>query len=134
MMRWTVGCLGLVFLGCLLLGCLGLQVPLEALLYLVAGWVFYCTRVLFLVQPSGAGILTALVCLVALAFGVHASFRWFYSQLPASRQAEGGIVRTWPALDRRTAQPDLADVRRGHICGRGEPSDGLAADLAGAAC
>jgi hypothetical protein len=100
MMRRSLGCFGVVVVCCLLLACLGMGYPADLLFNLVVGWAFYCYRVLPQVRPSGAGILTALICLGALAFGTHAFLRWFYGQLPASGQVGGGITRSWPA--RRT--------------------------------
>jgi len=99
-MRKFILCLSVAALVCLLIACLGFFYPLDLLFNLVAGWAFYCYRVLPLVRPSVAGILTALVCLGGLACGAHLFLRWLSGQLQASKQIKGEVLRSWPA--RRT--------------------------------
>ena len=94
-------CLSVLVLVCLFLACLGISYPLEMFFNFVAGWVVYCSRVLPLVRPSPAGILTALVCMGGLIGGLHLFLRWLSRQLQASRQIKEQEIQTWPA--RRTA-------------------------------
>ncbi len=67
-------------LGILLLFCLGCLFPLDFLFALIAGWVFYLIRVVPQITWNWSGFITALVCLIALAFGLQWFLGWFYKQ------------------------------------------------------
>jgi hypothetical protein len=99
-MRKLILGLALVALVFLAAMCLGVSYPVDVLFNLVAGWAFYCSRVLPQVRLSPWGIVSALLCLGALAWGGHLFFRWLWSQLPQSKPVEGERARSWPA--RRT--------------------------------
>lgn len=60
----------------LLLGCIGVIVPLDFLFNLAAGWGFYLYRVLPQVRVSGMGVATALVCMAAFAVGLQWLLHW----------------------------------------------------------
>ena len=74
---WALGGCGLMLAGGLMvLTCLGAVFPLDAAFRLAAGWAYFVGRVGPRVSVNGAGVLTALVCLVALAVGGHLFLRW----------------------------------------------------------
>jgi prepilin-type processing-associated H-X9-DG protein len=66
------------------LGLLGVCVcagwPLELLFDLAIGWLFFLFRVVPELTVSAGGVLMAVVCLAALAWGLHAFLRWFFDQ------------------------------------------------------
>jgi len=96
-MRRFIGCLGLAFaIVCLLLAGMGALYPVEFLFNLAIGWALYCVRVLPQVHPSIEGILTAVVSLVALAFGMHWFLRWLHGQLQVSERFDERDFRAWP--------------------------------------
>jgi hypothetical protein len=70
-----------------ILFCLGMAAPGDALVSLTVGWVFYLTRVLPQVQVSWPGVLTAAACLAGLAFGLHRLVGSFFPPWPARRTA-----------------------------------------------
>jgi hypothetical protein len=47
--------------------------------YLLFGWIPYLGRVVPQVRVDGAGVVTALVCVAGLAFGLHRFAGWLYS-------------------------------------------------------
>src|SRR5712692_7319841 len=67
--------------------------PLDAAFALLAGWGFYLVRVVPQITWNWSGFLTALVCLVALAFGLQWFLSWFYKQLQS--KTGGATPRTW---------------------------------------
>jgi prepilin-type processing-associated H-X9-DG protein len=84
----VVGILGIFFLLCL--GCL---VPLDFIFALVAGWILYLVRVVPQITWNWSGLLTALACLAALAFGLQSFLRWLYKQLQVKSGNEA--LRDW---------------------------------------
>lgn len=80
-------CLILLAFGLLFLACIGLVWPVDLLLNLAFGWIFYLYRVVPQVVVSGSGFLTVAFCLGALAVGLHWFLRWFAAQSGS---------RSWP--------------------------------------
>lgn len=80
------------FLALLLLGCLGLALPIDLILSLAFGWVFFLGR-LPKVQVNGNGLISGLVCLTLFAVGLHRFLGWLHGQL----QGQGGdsSARDW---------------------------------------
>ncbi len=80
-------------LGIFFLLCLGCLVPLDFIFALVAGWILYLVRVVPQITLNWSGLLSALVCLVALAFSLQWFLRWFFKQV----QADSGnpAPRNW---------------------------------------
>jgi prepilin-type processing-associated H-X9-DG protein len=83
-----LGVLGLLFLFCT--GCL---FPFDFAFFMIAGWIFYLVRVVPQITLNWSGILTAVVCLAALAFGLQRFLAWFYKQMPARQ--ENAVARIW---------------------------------------
>ena len=65
--------------------CAGCVFPFDFLIALVAGWAFYLVRVVPQITWNWSGLLTALICLVALGFALQWFFRWYYQQLQIKR-------------------------------------------------
>lgn len=86
--------------GLFLLAGMGMAVPGDFLLNLAFGWIPYLYRTLSQVHINGTGVLTAAVCLGALAIGLHWFLRWFTSHLPSNAASANAIAPPWPA--RRT--------------------------------
>lgn len=72
-----------------LLMCMGLAAPLQFLLLLPFGWIFYVRRVAPQVTIDGYGVATAAASLVLFTVGLHAFFRW----LARALRPEGAA---WP--------------------------------------
>lgn len=71
------GCgIALMACGLLFLACTGLKLPIDVLFNLTFGWMFYLYRVLPEIHVDGDGVLTAVVCLGALAFGLQRFLDW----------------------------------------------------------
>jgi prepilin-type processing-associated H-X9-DG protein len=83
-----------ILAGLVLLACLGQALPLEFLFTLAAGWVFFLARVVPEATINWMGVLTAVVCLAALAFGLHLFLKWSFRQIRKS--AAEDAERRWP--------------------------------------
>jgi prepilin-type N-terminal cleavage/methylation domain-containing protein len=78
-----------------LLALLGFGVPFSALFYLLVGWALFFWRVVPAVRPDGAAVLSGLVCLAALAVGLHLFCRWLYSCWGRAGEGEDAPRSTW---------------------------------------
>lgn len=94
--------LGLVVLACgfFFLAGMGMAVPGDFFLNLAFGWIPYLYRTLPQAHINGTGVLTAAVCLGALAIGLHWFLRWLVSQMPIKAANAESSTTAWPA--RRT--------------------------------
>jgi hypothetical protein len=79
-----------------LLTCGGIIFPFEFAFDLATGWAVFCYRVIPKVRPSGAEIVMAIVCISALAVGVHLFFRWLYTQVTRNGSVNEGPFFVWP--------------------------------------
>jgi hypothetical protein len=85
-----------VLIICVLCPCLGFIAPLDAIFQLVAGWALFLARVLPEVRISWVATLTAVVCLTALAIGLHLFLRWLYRLIrEGSLVGEASRPRPW---------------------------------------
>lgn len=84
----------------ILLGCVGFVLPFVVLFHLAFGWIFYLYRTLPQVRINLPGVLTATVCLGALAIGLQWFLRWFAAQTPSDAADTNSTASSWPA--RRT--------------------------------
>jgi len=75
--------------------CAGCLLPLDFLFTLVAGWGLYLIRVVPQITWNWSGFLTALVCLLALTFGLQWFLRWFYRQLQLKRTVPSPRDWSW---------------------------------------
>ncbi|HWG44209.1 MAG TPA: DUF1559 domain-containing protein [Gemmataceae bacterium] len=94
MRKFLVGSVVVVF-GFFLLICLG-AFTTDLLFNLAFGWVFYCYQTLPQVRFDAGGLLTAVVCLAALAAGLHAFLRWLFAHISAAGKDEESTRRPWP--------------------------------------
>lgn len=92
----VAACIVLVFLGCLGWG----QAFGSLCFNLAFGWMIYLYRVLPQVRFHLSGIVTAIVCVGALAIGLQWFLRWFASQRHEIAAGNDTTPSTWPA--RRT--------------------------------
>src|SRR5208283_1687688 len=76
----------LFFVTCL--ACMGQGVPAEFLFGLIGGWAFFLKRVILQVTVNWGGMLTAVVCLVALVVGLQLFLGWVTREL--RRRGAGG--------------------------------------------
>jgi prepilin-type processing-associated H-X9-DG protein len=67
--------------GLVLLACAGLTVPLELLVYLIAGWVLFLKRVVPDVTVDWGGVVLVGVCLALFAGLAHSFLSWLYRQV-----------------------------------------------------
>jgi prepilin-type processing-associated H-X9-DG protein len=72
--------------------CIGQGVPIDFLLAILFGWIFYLVRVLPEITVNWDGVATACVCLILFAAGTHVFLRWIQGQRGKS---EGSPVRIW---------------------------------------
>ncbi len=86
----------LAVVGSLFLACLGLTFPVELLFNLAFGWAFYVYQTLPQVHLNAVGILTAAICLAALAVGLHQFLAWLFAHVSASRNIKGSALHPWP--------------------------------------
>jgi prepilin-type processing-associated H-X9-DG protein len=66
-----------------ILDCLGFSafgIPLMSVAYLAIGWIPFLWRVIPEIRVNGVGLLSAFICLVALAAGMHLFLRWLSGQ------------------------------------------------------
>lgn len=77
----------------LCLSCMGFLVLPETLLYLTFGWIPFLVRVVPDLSVNGFGILTGLVCVLALGVGLHGFCEWLYREIGKSRGTGFG---NWP--------------------------------------
>jgi hypothetical protein len=89
-MRWPFTVALIVLVGSVVLGCLGFLVPLDIGAQLVVGWALFLWRVVPQLTINGGGVLTAVVCLAALAAGLHGFLRWFFRQIQGPGGEGGG--------------------------------------------
>jgi hypothetical protein len=61
--------------------CAGCVFPFDFVFTVITGWAFYLVRVVPQITWNWSGIVTAIVCVVALAFGLQWFLGWFYRQL-----------------------------------------------------
>jgi hypothetical protein len=98
MRRWLIA--GGIVLAALAVGfvalILGNAVPLELAGELLLGWVGYAQRVFPKVGPTAGGFLTAAVCLLILATGLHAFLGWLYRNI-GRVSGEAPTPRRWRA-------------------------------------
>jgi hypothetical protein len=67
-----------------LLSCMGLDIPVQVVLYLVLGWAFHLARLGPQVRIDWPGVATCVVCLVGFSLGLHFFLGWFYRNFGAS--------------------------------------------------
>lgn len=84
----------------ILLALMGILLPLDLLFNLAFGWIIYLYRTLPRVRIDGSGVLTAVVCLGALAIGLQWFLRWLAGQTPRNAASADEVPSAWPA--RRT--------------------------------
>jgi hypothetical protein len=77
-----------------LLAWMGQAAPLDALLNLAFGWVFYLFRVIPEVSVNVSVVLTAFICLAGLTVGLHLFLGWLFRHPSTSRTEDA--VRRWP--------------------------------------
>lgn len=98
----TVGEVLIVFASIfVLLALVGFILPFDLLFNLVFGWIIYLYRTLPQVRIDGSGVVTAFVCLGAIAIGLQWFLRWLVGQLPRNTAHTAPTPSAWPA--RRTA-------------------------------
>ncbi|MEW4570091.1 DUF1559 domain-containing protein [Tautonia sp. JC769] len=92
MKRWIAWGVALILLF-LALALMGLVVPLDAVIALTMGWVFFLNRVVPEVTIARDGVITGLLCLIGFVVGAHALLAWFARQRGAG---DTGESRPWP--------------------------------------
>lgn len=92
--------LGALACGLFFLAGLGMAVPGDFFLNLAFGWIIYLQRILLQVHINGSGVLTAAMCLGALAIGLHWFLRWLFGHMSCKAVSANAIAPPWPA--RRT--------------------------------
>src|SRR5207245_5445907 len=80
---------------CVLLFCLGCVFPAEILFHLASGWLTFLVRVTPQITVNGTGVLTAVVCVLALAFGLHWFLAWLHGQGQKRQEPAAGVQRPW---------------------------------------
>jgi hypothetical protein len=65
----------------------------QAVFYLLFGWIFFLVRVLPQIRVDWYGVLTAAVCLLGLFIGLHIFLGWLISSLP--RASPEAPPRRW---------------------------------------
>lgn len=78
----------------LLLACMGCIIVPEFFFHLAFGWVLFLIRVIPEIQVNLGSVLSAIVCLGGLGFGLHYFLRWSYSQRQ-SLGVESPAPRQW---------------------------------------
>jgi prepilin-type processing-associated H-X9-DG protein len=72
-----------------------LALPLDAAFNLAFGWVFFLARVVPQMAIDWKSIVTGVICLVALAVGLHWFLVWTAARSPHPGRAEGATVPYW---------------------------------------
>jgi prepilin-type processing-associated H-X9-DG protein len=84
-MTRRVAYLVLLLASLLLLGCMGVFVPIEVVFFLAAGWAFFLARVVPGITLDWGGVAIGGVCLVLFAGLAHSFFGWLYGQVEAEK-------------------------------------------------
>jgi hypothetical protein len=82
--------LGLLF--CLVSFCIA-PFFLQTLFYLTTGWAYFLADVAPRVTVEWNGIVTALICLCVIAFGMHYFLRWLRNRVAGT--SEAGTSLPW---------------------------------------
>jgi prepilin-type processing-associated H-X9-DG protein len=85
----------LTVLGLFFLACAGLAVPIDFIIALVFGWVFYLRRVLPQVAIVPDALIAAALCLALFLAGSHAFLGWLYGQVNAGAKPDDPMTRRW---------------------------------------
>lgn len=86
---WEFIALNVIFV----IGACVIPLPLDVEINFLLGWAFFLYRVIPGLHVSWSGLVTALVCLVTLAFGLHATLRWLARSMP---RESGAVIADWP--------------------------------------
>lgn len=78
-----------------LLACIGLGLPLDLVIAIGLGWIWYLARVLPQVAIDRGGVLTAILCLALFLAGSQAFLAWLHGQAKADAGPEDGSPRRW---------------------------------------
>src|SRR5690348_13018298 len=73
----------------------GLAVPVDFIMALVLGWVFYLRRVLPQVVIARDGVVTGVLCLALFLAGSHTFLGWLYGQVKAEAEPDDPLTRRW---------------------------------------
>jgi prepilin-type processing-associated H-X9-DG protein len=90
-LKWLVA-VTIVFV---LMGCLGIALPIDFAGALVLGWAWYLSRTLPHVQVASAGVATAAVCVVLFFIGSHIFLSWLYRELQSSAGGKAALDSRW---------------------------------------
>lgn len=85
------------------LACIGLALPGDIVVALLAGWAFFVARVAPEITVNWSSSLVALLTVGILGLGLHRFLRWFYPSVTNASPGDRTWRRTWTAICLATA-------------------------------
>ena len=85
----------IVAIAVVILTCMGLILPIELVVVLAGGWIWYLARTLPEVHVQAEGAASAIVCVILLAVGSHFFLSWLFRELNPQPDAAPSGKNRW---------------------------------------